>query len=71
MSNPLYGKLDTDEMFNLKIQRINTLRNAGYPVQWFRNHFSKIMLKRGNKWWDMDDLAKVEPMFDVDIIWEG
>ena len=62
----IYGKIDSDEVFNKKLQRLNKIKAKGYPVQYFRNSFNCIQIKHGFKWWDMDKLGKHLPEFDID-----
>lgn len=62
----IYGKIDSDEVFNKKLQRLNKIKSKGYPVMAYRNRFNLWMIRHGKQWWDMDSLGKHLPEFDID-----
>lgn len=60
----IYGKLESDEMFTLKLRRVMELKSQGFPVSWYRNKFNILMIHRNAKWWSMAELAKVEKRYE-------
>ncbi|MBG23682.1 MAG: hypothetical protein CMF22_10190 [Idiomarinaceae bacterium] len=64
MNNTLLGRILTDEEFTVRIHHVTKLIKQGFPVRYYRDKFGRLRVYRNGEWWVLDDLAKVEPIYD-------